>query len=89
MFPNTGEIIRKTRSTNMNTQNLSDDIQTKSRFFSGKSGRNLVIILCSVASIAVFAVFIWLYPSPQILPAPVATEPAPEMPPVDEGTAVE
>lgn len=59
----------------MNTQNLSEDIQTKSGFFSGKGGRRLIIILCCIASIAVFAVSLWLYPSPQTLPAPVATEP--------------
>ena len=59
----------------MNTQNLSEDIQTKSRFFSGKGGRKLVIILCCIASIAVFAVSLWLYLSPKTLPAPVVVEP--------------
>ncbi|MSR73434.1 hypothetical protein EXS61_02450 [Candidatus Parcubacteria bacterium] len=48
----------------MNIQNLSENVQTK-------SGRRLVIILCCIASIGVFAVFIWLYLSPKTLPAPV------------------
>ena len=55
----------------MNTQNLSEDDQTKSGFFSEINRKKSVIVLCFIACIFVAVIFLWLHLFTQTPSTPV------------------